>query len=355
MTYLAFLLFFIPFPVLLGAPLLQTEDKKPFPWLFSWTFGFLILFTAGYLPSLIGVFANWKLDYVYYIWLLTLAVLAELSILCLVRRRKYRLPSLKETVKSLKQISFVELFCLVLVLFHAWVTFRYMHVDDDDAVYIAAATTSLDTNTVMRYNPMTGNLLPYLGFNDTTRICVSPLHVLYACMCRLFHLRPAAFAHTYLPPLLTILFYVCVAMAGSALFQKDRKKTALFTIFVYLVNICSYVSIYTSGTFLSIRSWQGKGFLIGAIIPLLIWYYLYVIQKDGTISKKDTLLLLLLYGTAGLLTVMGMVLLCIAGFVLAVLSAWRTKKFRILLQFILCMILPGIIAGLYFGIYRHIL
>lgn len=355
MTYLAFFLFFIPLPVLLGAPLLKDKEKEPYPWLFSWALGFLILFAAGYVPALIGVFADLKLDYVFYIWLIILTLGAGYSTRFLTRHRQFRLSFGKRKGSSGKRIEPTELLCLLLVLFHAYVTFRYMHVDDDDAVYIAAATTSLDTDTVMHYNPMTGNVLAFLGQNDTSRICVSPLHVLYACISRLFGLRPAALAHTYLPPLLTVLFYVCVAMAGSLLFQKDRSKTALFTIFVYLVNICSYVSIYTSGTFLSVRSWQGKGFLIGAVLPLLIWYYLHLAENGGRIRFQDTLILLLLYGTAGLLTVMGMVLLCIMGAILTFLVLVKTRKIKVLLQFILCMIPPAFITALYFAVSKRLI
>ncbi len=347
LTYVAFFLFFIPLPILLGMPFLNQSDRKPYPLLFSWVFGFLFLFAASYIPSLIGVFCDWPLDYAYYIWLCILVVAACFSLQYGFRHRKVLLPSKSDCSAFFKGISFLEILCVILVLFHAYVVFRYMHIDDDDSVYIAAATTSLDTNTVMRFNPMTGEPLKMLGQSDTARICVAPLHVLYASIARLFHLRPAALAHSYLPPILTILFYSCIALIGSVLFQKDRKKIALFTIFVYLVNICSYVSVYTSGTFLSIRSWQGKGIIVGALVPLVLWYYLYLIQKNGVFTFRDTLVLLLIYGTAGLATVMGMVLLCITGFLLMLFTLVKTRRPRIFLQYFLCMIFPAFATLLY--------
>lgn len=353
MAYIAFILFFIPLPILLGTPFLKLSDRKPYPLLFSWVFGFLFLFAAGYVPALIGVLRDSALTPVFIAWIVILIAAACFSLLYLLRHRRDFTASIKSIKDFFKNISVPEIICIILVLIHAYIVFRYMHIDDDDAVYVAAATTSLDTNTVMHFNPMTGSSLKTLGQSDTTRICVAPLHVLYACISRLLRLRPAALAHSYLPPFLTILFYSCIALVGSILFHRDRKRIALFTLFVYLVNISSYISVYTSGTFLSIRSWQGKGIIVGALVPLVLWYYLFLIEKKGIFTFCDTLILLLIYGAAGLATAMGMFLLCIMGFLLMLLTTFKTRKKRVLFQYIFCMIPPAFIILLYIIISRH--
>ncbi|MEE3420852.1 MAG: DUF6077 domain-containing protein [Lachnospiraceae bacterium] len=351
MRILLLILFFSALPAFFGLPFVRDREAWAWPFPEEVVTGWMILMAALYWPALIGILLDASLTGVMYVWgalCLCLLLAAAVSL----RKHPLALGPVGYMKKWAHGISFAEILALAFVIFHAYISFKYMHIDDDDSVYIAAAATSLDTNTLLHFNPLNGMPLLRLNESDSARTATAPLFVFYAAVCKLFGLRPAVFAHTWYPPILTMYFYTAMAALGRELFRGDRKKTAVFVIFSYLVNMTAYYSIYTSGTFLMIRSWQGKAQFVGAAVPMLLAFFIHLSRKEE-MTGRDMGNLLLLFQAAGLMTSMGVLLASILSSLFAVVTAVRTKKADILAKTLICLLLPVLLMGLYFVISKR--
>lgn len=313
--------------------------------------GWMAIMALMYWPVFICIVAGKSLSTAIAIWGVLLLFMLIFTLIDL-KRHPMTLGFTDYLKRWVRGISFAEVLAVICVLFHAYITFKYMHIDDDDSVYIAAATTALDTNTLLKYNPLSGMPLTALNESDAARQVTAPLFAFYAAVCRLFGLRPAVFAHTWYPPILTCYFYIAMAVLGRELFDGDRKKTSLFVMFSYLVNMTAYYSIYTGGTFLMIRSWQGKAQFVGAAVPMLLAFYLHV-AKQGDMKKADMIYLLLLFQASSMLTSMGTYLGSILSAIFGFTASVYAKEKNIFFRTCCCLVLPVLIMGLYLVIKRR--
>ena len=328
-----------------GLPFMNDRDSLAMPFPEEVVMGWMLVLASLYWPAFLGILLGKSLTDFLVIWGVTAAALMILVIFHLWRHPvNVGEGSLR---KWMRGISIEEIAAVILVLFHAYVTFRYMHIDDDDSVYIAAAATSLDTNTLLQYNPLSGMPLGTFNESDVARQVTSPLFVFYAAVCRIFDLRPVVFAHTWYPPILTVYFYISYAALGRELFCGDRKKTALFVLFSYIVNMTAYYSVYTGGTFLMIRSWQGKAQVVGAILPLILAYYLHA-ARVRDMKGIDILRLLILFQASALMTSMGVMLGSMASFLFSFVASIYAKNKNIFIRTCLCLALPVLIMVLYY-------
>ena len=145
------------------------------------------------------------------------------------------------------------------------------------------------------------------------------------------------------------MFFICFFMVGYRLFRGNRRKTGVFAAFIFLVNISSYYSTYTAGTFMMVRSWQGKAQIVGMVLPLIIWLYLGILQ-NGSMSPGETVFLAALLEAACLMTSMGAVLSAGSAFLLAVITAIIVKNRKIVLMTLPPLILPLVTAAIYFKV-----
>lgn|GEM_PF-2399200 len=340
---LFFALFFFPLPLLLGGLVLRKKAGTPYSLLLKWVAGIFVLFASLYFPAEIAVFRKWSLTRLCYVWAVSLVILTLLSFLILKIRGDARdLP--QRTGSFLRGISPYEIAALILVLIHAYVVFRFTHSDGDDATYVAAATTSLQTNTIRIFDPQTGDRIVNWVQGDMTRIWLSPFFLFTACVCRFFSLDAAAFSHTWFPPILTLFFYGIVLLLGSSLFQKDRAKAGLFTIFVWAANVWSSYAVYTSGTFLSVRSWQGKAVFVGAAAPALLYFYLQAFKRRDELKIRDFLFLWIILISCSFFTLMGMAFAVMETALLGLMLfiAARKKRLTVLIGTALSLVVPAL-------------
>lgn len=140
-----------------------------------------------------------------------------------------------------------------------------MATDLDDAFYVATATTTLETNGMFTYDAYTGMLASYLP----ARYVFAPFPILLAFYSDMVHMHAAVVAHTVEPVFFLLISYLVYWKIGRKLFDKDDRKVGLFLLFLVLIQMFSYYSVYTQGTFLSIRIWQGKALLASFVLPAI--------------------------------------------------------------------------------------
>ena len=344
MNYLGYLLFVTAVPALIGRFFVSEEDGAPYTLPARWCAGFVCLLGLMYLPAVAGIYFKWTLTQLTFLYMGLVAALCAAAAFRLAVSGER---PVRRVISAIKGGNLFELIAFALPAAHAVCTFLMMHVDDDDVAYIGAVTTSVDTNSLMKFDAVTGNLITSYATNEMNRLVASPQFAFYAVISKAFKIRPAVLCHTFFPPVLTMLFYTAFLLAGRELFQRDRKKTAIFTILVFLINMSSYFSVYTAGTFLMIRSWQGKAQIVGLILPLLFALSFRILGR-GTINGADLRYLAALLAAGCLLTSMGGVLAAGAAGLLLLLIAVLKRKGRILLYAIPAYFVPAVMLGIYF-------
>ena len=349
-----FLLFVTLLPALLGRFLLMKNDGKPYILLSRWCAGFVLMAALAWIPAVTGIFLHFSLTRFICIYLVLLLLPAAFSAAEEVRdlrassiRGVRDISAALQALHVIRSFSLSELAAFVLPAAHAVVTFFMMYVDDDDVAYVGAVTTAVDTNTLMRYDAVNGNLITDFAVNEMNRLVTAPEFAFYAAISKLFRIRPAVLCHTFMPPVLTMLFYSSFFLAGLEMTDGDRKRAGTFTILVFLINMSSYFSVYTAGTFLMIRSWQGKAQIVGLILPLLFALFFRILRRDS-VCVKDTGFLAALLGAACLMTSMGAAFACAAALVLGLLTAVLRRDIRVFASLLPAYVLPAAMFIIYF-------
>ena len=357
MGKILFLLFMTVLPCVLGAPLIREEEREPYGLLFSWCLGWAVLYGLFFVPALICGLLHTSLTFLFVLYMGILLCAAVFSIY----KNAPALTHLRSIPARFKTwlcgLTFPEVAAAVLVIAHAAVTFLYMHIDDDDFAYVATATTSLDTNTLMVYNGASGKLLRYYSMNSQMKLTAAPQYAFFACLSKLSGIRPAPLCHTFLPPVFTVLFFSVLFMIGYRLFRGDRRKAGLFVVFAFTAAAFSYFSTYTAGTFMLIRSWQGKAQVVGFVLPMVVYTYLTIFLREDQgcavkESRSDWFLLLLVLSAGCLQTVMGGMLAAVMTMGFALVSSLILRKKRVFLYSLAAVTIPFMQLMVYFAILK---
>ena len=171
---------------------------------------------------------------------------------------------------------------IILIGFQAYKYYSSMHIDQDDARFIAEANDVLYYNKMLLYQPETGE---YFGnFSGVPiRDVYSPWPIYLAFLSKMTATIPSALAHTYYAPLLLVISYLAYACMGARLFKGTSERV----IFLFLVAV---IHLYFAGPAINegappvhtlTRIWQGKGVVEAIAIPAII-YQLLTIQEDNS-------------------------------------------------------------------------
>ena len=288
MRLVLFPVLFLIAPLICGCVYSRTEDRLSV----IWVKGYLMELALIFLPAFICAVFHTSLGLLTVIYVVLLAGMTAAA--ACMRRRQIRTIAVRTAGRAaaLKQWPFhpvqtaLIILAAALILLQAVIPIFGMHIDDDDATYVAMATVAVDTDTVMSYDPLTGEDLTVMTeeeFDETElgRYLISPLYAFYAVSSCLTGIRPAPLTHTWLPFFLTLMVYAVYAEIGRRLFGKRPARIALFLILLSMIFMASYYSVYTTGTFLLVRIWQGKGQFAGIMAPMLLLIFMDLLGDEG--------------------------------------------------------------------------
>lgn len=184
-------------------------------------------------------------------------------------------------------VSVFMLVFFLLFLYQLFVVICYQHNDADDAWYVGTSVTTCETGRLFIYSPYTGELLKWANAKD---YLLSPLPIFWAMFSKILHMHPTVFTHNIVPVGMLCTAYIVYYMLGKELLgvkgpgqenETTVKKDAIwcFLVFVSVLNLFGYYSTRTTGTFLLLRSWQGKAVYCAILLPLMFYYYLKVFKE----------------------------------------------------------------------------
>ena len=119
--------------------------------------GMILFFFLFEILALCAVFFRWKFHTLYWLVLGISVVLFVSSIVqnwdFIMRLIRFK----KQETKKQKGSRLWYLPAVVLIVVQMYAGIFYTHIDDDDAFYVATASTTLETDTVFQYNAYTGD------------------------------------------------------------------------------------------------------------------------------------------------------------------------------------------------------
>ena len=202
-----------------------------------------------------------------------------------------------------------------------------MHLDEDDARWIAEANDALVKNRMLLHNPATGE---YIGrfVGEMVKDVFSPWAMYLAWLSRATGIRAVVIAHTVYPPILLGLSYSAYYEIGCQLF-KGKHERGIFLLMVSVINLFFAGNVYTQSVFTLTRIWQGKAAVAAVMIPSILAIILRVQYRD---EIRDWMLLI----TAGISCCLfsgmgiaiGFLLLAIYGLYVVVCMIMRTTRHK---------------------------
>ncbi len=241
--------------------------------------------------------------------------------------------------------DFLLLFAIVMIGFQTAALVFGIHTDDDDALYVATATTAIDMDSLYVINPYTGAEYAELP----ARYVLSPWPMFGAVWAFATTIRPVIVFHTVFPAVLIPMAYLAMYILGKVIWQDDeacRMKTYAFLVALSFLHIFSAFSTWSMGMRLLIRVWQGK--IVLASLILMILFALMLHEWDSEkVTRRMGLYLIITMIAGCFVSSMGVLLtgatlgcLIVARFIL-------TKNIRYCLTLLPCF-LPNVVLG---GIY----
>lgn len=190
------------------------------------------------------------------------------------------------------EISIFLVVALLVIAFQCGVYIFGMHLDEDDARWLAEANDALVKDRMLLHNPATGE---YIGrfVGEMVKDVYSPWPFYISWMSRMTAVRAAVIAHTVYPPVLLLLSYAAYYELGRQLF-KGKSERGIFLLMVAVINLFMAGNVYTQSVFTLTRIWQGKAVVAAVMIPLFLTL---AVKLQG--ENEDTVSNWILLGVSG--------------------------------------------------------
>ena len=349
--------------LVLGMLCTRFMDKTEKDFATNIVLGVVVLFALTQLIALPSTFLELSFRWSFSIFLSSLIMLLLLSIILNVKRigeakhyflgvmsRGKALNSSKENSqenifveinKSIQKnsniIPIVVIFVmLIIMVFKARYTFMAHH---DDAFYVATATTAIQTDTLFRVDPHTGDLLEQFHW----RYVMSPFPIFFAYMSMMFNVHPAIFSNTILPIVLYGFSIGVYYSLGRFLFKEDKWKASGFLLVFMIFQI---LAPFSQAQFALLLLRWGKSLVYTTMIPLCIFWVLRINEKEKA-KSLDLLLLLMILLATSMVSGMGIIFGLLSVSIVGLTQFIQRRNFRTLLLTALCC-LPNVFFGILF-------
>ena len=190
---------------------------------------------------------------------------------------------------NLSNASIPLIIALLLILGQMTVYFLGMHLDEDDARWIAEANDAITKNAMYLHNPATG---AYTGefVGEVMKDVFSPWSMYIAFFAKVTGINAAIVAHTILAPLLLAISYMVYHEISKVLF-KGKTEVGLFLLSVAVINLFFGGNRHTQSVTSMIRIWQGKAIVAAIMIPMVFLLFLNMKEapwKQESSDKEET-------------------------------------------------------------------
>lgn len=300
--------------------------------------GYLLYFSVFELIA-VPMTLKW-ISLTHFAWFWAAVMVSTVFAGCLFLHRQW-FYQLREWGNVLKAHSWMLLLVAAVVLLQCLLVAAYQDNTADAAHYVGEVSTSVYTDTLARYNPLTGVLQK--NFNIRYDLSAYPMN--NAVWCCLLGIHPIVQSKIVMAVVNVLMINLLFYQLGKKLFREDVKKADLFVVFVCLLQLFSY-SLYTSGTFQLTRCYEGKALLANVAIPAA-FYAAVCLWMD---EKSRNTWVFLVLASVSALTFSGSSIIYPVAVSAAVLPVMLfRRKLSWAIPYALCMVSGFLYAAVYFS------
>ncbi len=260
-------------------------------------------------------------------------LLLLLFLISLIWQRRRIISSSFAHLSKIGKIPLIMWIAFLLIAVQILIYLFGMSADADDALYVTEATTAMQTDGLYTHNV-------YTGFPSDTldmRYVLSPFPIFLGFVSQMCGLHPTIMAHTVMPVFFVMLAYGVYSLWARKLFGENMRSVGVFLCFISLVHMFSNYSIYTQGTFMLVRIWQGKAFLAAILLPALL-FVAWQFFEEKTVGFAYWFTLLVFVTSCALVSSMGILLAPImVALVTIVAGIYHRKLKRMGLAVVSCL------------------
>ena len=239
--------------------------------------------------------------------------------------------------------------CVILGLIQLIIILYSYQFTLDAAYYVANVTTTVQTNSLNIYDPYTGDWQDHFEM----RYFFASYNLQDAVMCSLFRIPALIQTKLIMASTVIILTNMLYYLIGKELFDKDKRGAIpVMVFFATLINFF-FTTIYTSSTFLTTRTYEGKSILGNVILPAILLFYIKAVKEK---KIRWGQLFLISFGsctisnTSNMLVPAALLILFVPYIASMVQKKQLKAAFKNTLGLLLCM-LPGITLSLVYIAY----
>ncbi len=269
-------------------------------------------------------------------WVLLIIIMLAVSVTVLIRHRKdFFLFTGSEGKKQFAEEPLtvcVWAAVILMIIFETGLLTFNMHMDTDDARFVAEAADAIENDSLLGINPITGESTGWYFNEDKDgpvgemkKDAASPYPLFIGLMSDLSGLNPAVCSHTVMPALFIPLCFAAFYLCGSYFLNGDKKNTGIFLLFLSVIILFSFESGFAFGYTLLNIIWQGRSIACCIILPLLFYWFAKA-EADGRLRPSDFLMLFILNCCCAALSGTAAIVASIMTFAYSVTRAYRIKS-----------------------------
>lgn len=169
--------------------------------------------------------------------------------------------------------EYVILFLTVIII--CGFMLLYYRSDADDSFYVSNVLLFSKSNRLNPYDSSFGNS----SFGTVPMYDFQIWESYLAVLCRIFSIRASVMCHFVMVFVLLIVAISSLLLLGDTLFENDQ-QSALFVWALLLIYCMGGYAVYTKGSFLLSRIWQGKAVYLHIVLPVAIVIMLLYLKEQ---------------------------------------------------------------------------
>lgn len=183
----------------------------------------------------------------------------------------------RKTLSRRSKCRFDRTMILVLAVtaFLILITMAVYRSDADDSFYVSNVALFADSD---RLNPYDSSF----GIEELGTVPMYDFQIweaFMAVLCRVFRVEAVTMMHTVCLPVLLILSASAYLLLGRVVTKGDSGKAALFYVLITAFHLFGGYAVYSEGSFLLSRLWQGKAVYLNIVLPVMTALILQNVEK----------------------------------------------------------------------------
>ena len=253
-------------------------------------------------------------------------VLAVLVVCALCLRHKALKKSILGAVERIRSAGKIWIFAIAaiyipIVILNFYTPFIY----GDDKTYLTMVNDMISSDTLYLVDTITGEMLTWVS----AKYALSSYWTFLAYLAKMTGIHPLILCKTILCYFIIPMYYAVQMLLASWLFRNDKRKMAVYLLFVNLVSVFGGFSNYTITYRLLTWIWQSKAFLALIVMPFLFYFANLIFEKKTKVPEYILLAVTIVAACSTTLTGAGLAVAMVAA--LALLYAIKRKRFGILI------------------------